>query len=96
MNPDWSGAEVDYDEGFRLGVPGRMDRLFACESWVTVLFLLMLSGCCVIAPLAAFAGGLGLLVCQTYEARVNAALLLVAAAGHGVLFWVLVVSVYVR
>ena len=96
MSRDWTGTEVDYDDdGFRLGTPGRMDRLFASESWVAVLFLLMLAGCCLIAPLAALAGGLGLLVCHTDEARVNAAMLLVAAAGHAVLFWVLLLNVYV-
>jgi hypothetical protein len=95
VSHDWTGTEVDYDDGFRLGTPGRMDRLFARESWIAVLFLLMLSGCCLIAPLAALAGGLGLLVCQTYEARTNAALLLAAAAGHAVLFWALVLNVYV-
>lgn len=95
MSRDWSGAEVDYDDGgSRLRMPGRMDRLFASESWVAILSLLMLSGCCLIAPLAALAGGLGLLVCHTYEARTNAALLLAAAAGHAVLFWVLVLNVY--
>jgi hypothetical protein len=41
------------------------------------------------------AGGLGMLVCHTDEARVNATMLLVAAAGHAVLFWVLVLNVYV-
>jgi len=95
VSRDWSGAEVDYDDGFRLGSPGRMDRFFARESWIAVLFLLMLSGCCLIAPLAALAGGLGLLVCHTYEARVNAAMLIAAATAHAVLFWVLVLNVYV-
>jgi hypothetical protein len=94
VSRDWSGAEVDYDDGFRLGTPGRMDRLFACESWIAVFVVLMVSGCCLVAPMAAFAGGLGLLVCHTYEARVNAALLLVAASGHAVLFWVLVLNVH--
>jgi hypothetical protein len=95
VSRDWTGAEVDYDDGFRLGMPGRMDRLFACESWIVVFVVLMVTGCCVVAPFAALAGGLGLLVCHTHEARVNAAMLLVAAAGHGVLFWVLALNVYV-
>jgi len=95
VSRDWSGAEVDYDDGLRPGTPGRMDRLFACESWVAVLFLLMLSGCCLIAPPAALAGGLGLLVCRTPEARLNAAFLLVAAAGHAAVFWVVVLNAYV-
>jgi hypothetical protein len=87
----WSDVEADYDT--RPGPPGWLDRLFASDSVTSVFFLLMLSGCCPVAPFAGLMSGLGLLVCRTPEARLNAAFLLVAATGHAVFFWVVAAHV---
>ena len=91
MSGHWADAEADYDT--RPGPPGWLDRVFASDPVTGTVFLLMLSGCCVIAPFAGLMSGLGLLVCRTPEARTNAALLLVAAAGHAVFFWVVAAHV---
>ena len=91
MSGNWSDAEVDYDT--RPGPPGWLDRLFASDSVTSVFFLLMLAGCCMVAPVVGLMSGLGLLVCRTPEARTNAALLLVAASGHAVFFWVVAAHV---
>jgi len=59
---------------------GWLDWLFGGEALTGLLGALMIAGCCFVAPAAGFLAGLGLLVCQTPEARHNAAFLLALAA----------------
>src|SRR5262245_19172824 len=84
MNTRSADIEADYADRVPMS---RLDRLLAGETVANWLFLLMLSGCCFVAPVAGLVAGLGLLGCRTPEARLTATFLAVAAAGHGVVFW---------
>jgi hypothetical protein len=83
---DASSPDIDY--GDRVPFPVIwLDRLLGSDTLTAALFLLMLTGCCFVAPAAGVLSALGLLVCRLPEARDNAALLCIGASVHGVVFW---------
>lgn len=85
--------EANYEDCLARRGPVWLDHLLCAETVIEQGFLFSLGLCCLGFPIGLLLSGLGLLVCQTAEARQNAAFLLVVSVAQVAIFlWVVVVT----